>query len=234
MKKDIKRFLRNKRAIVGLEAAIILIAFVIIAAVFSFMVVNQGLFATERGKTVIQEGLKQASTPLSLDGTIFARTNSEGSAVTVVVMPLRAFGVQYVAMWRNQTVVTLKVGEEAWANVYLGVLYDNVTETDTYDPTGAKYDDFVCFTEGATNVYVNAAYGVGPSLTGAVLAISNSNGDESLDAAEKGFLIITLNGTDAALVRAHITVEVRLEKTAPLSLEFTIPESMPKDTYVPV
>jgi len=233
MKKNIKRFLRNKRAIIGLEAAIILIAFVIIAAVFSFMVVNQGLFATERGKTVIQEGLKQASTPLSLDGTIFARTNDEGSNVTVIVMPLRAFGVQYVAMWRNQTVVTLKVGEQAWANVYLGVLYDNVTETVTYDPTGAKYDDFVCFTEG-TDDYVNGAYGTGPTLTGAVLAISNSNGDESLDAAEKGFLIITLNTTDAALVRAHITVEVRLEKTAPLSLEFTIPESMPRDTYVPV
>ena len=59
-KKTLYNFAKQKRAIVGLEAAIILIAFVIIAAVFSFMVVNQGLFATEQGKTVIQQGLQQA------------------------------------------------------------------------------------------------------------------------------------------------------------------------------
>jgi flagellin FlaB len=45
-KKTLTNFAKQKRAIVGLEAAIILIAFVIIAAVFSFMVINQGVFAT--------------------------------------------------------------------------------------------------------------------------------------------------------------------------------------------
>jgi flagellin FlaB len=231
-KKALTKLAKQKRGIVGLEAAIVLIAFVIIAAIFGFMVVNQGLFATERGKTVIQEGLKQASTPLSIDGTTFARTNAAGSNVSVIVVPLRAFGVKYVAMWRNQTVVTLKVGESAWANVYLGVLYDSGT-SETYDPTGKKFDDFVGYTESG-GVSVNGSYGTGPTITGAVLAISNSNGDESLDAAEKGYLVVTLTPEDAASVRNEITVEVRLEKTAPLSLEFTIPESMPKDTYVPV
>ncbi|MDH5438478.1 MAG: hypothetical protein OEX76_06210 [Candidatus Bathyarchaeota archaeon] len=232
-KKALTKLAKQKRGIVGLEAAIVLIAFVIIAAIFGFMVVNQGLFATERGKTVIQEGLKQASTPLSIDGTTFARTNAEGSNVSVIVVPLRAFGVKYVAMWRNQTVVTLKVGESAWANVYLGVLYDSADTDETYDSTGMKFDDFVGYTESGGKS-VNGTYGTGPTITGAVLAISNSNGDESLDAAEKGYLIVTLKPEDAAAVRNDITVEVRLEKTAPLSLEFTIPESMPKDTYVPV
>jgi flagellin FlaB len=114
-------FAKQKRAIVGLEAAIILIAFVIIAAVFSFMVINQGVFATERGKTVIQEGLKQASTPLAVDGTMFVKTSVDGENVTGLLIPLKAYGVKYVAMWQNTTVVTLKVGANAWANVYEGV-----------------------------------------------------------------------------------------------------------------
>jgi len=227
------KILKNKKAIVGLEAAIILIAFVIIAAAFSFMVVNQGLFATERGKTVIQEGLKQASTPLTIDGTIFARTSEDGKNVTVVVVPLRAFGVKYVAMWTNETVVTLKVGEAAWANVYHGVMYDSLTTSQTYDPSGKQFDDFVEFTVSGGKA-LNGSYSEPTALTGAALAISNSNGDESLDAAEKGFLIVTLAFEDAALVRTHVSVEVRLEKTAPLSIEFTIPESMPPGTYVPV
>lgn len=202
---------KQKRGIVGLEAAIILIAFVIIAAVFSFMVVNQGLFATERGKTVIQEGLKQASTPLAIDGTIFVKTSTDGTNVTAMVIPLRAYGVKYVAMWRNETVVTLKVGDVAWANVYNGV-------NATVDPNGKKFDDLV----------------TGVIAVNATLFIGNSNGDESLDAFEKGYLVINLGDANAAAIRAQVIVEVRLEKTAPLSLEFTMPESMPKNTWVTV
>jgi len=202
---------RGSRGIVGLEAAIVLIAFVIIAAAFSFMVVNQGLFATERGKTVIQEGLKQASTPLTVDGSIFVKTDSTGDKITDFVIPLRAFGVKYVAMWKNETVVTLKIGSKAYADIYQGVDED-------YDPTGKTLDELVT----AMNT----------TSTTAKLFIENSNGDSTLDAFEKGYLMIHLSSSDAASVRTRIIVEIRLEKTAPLSIEFTIPETMPKSTWV--
>ena len=236
MKNVLKKILRQKRGIVGLEAAIVLIAFVIIAAAFSFMVVNQGLFATERGKAVVQEGLQQASTPLSLDGTIFVRTDATGTSVNCIAIPLRAFGVDYVAMWKNETVVTLKVDNDAWGNVYYGVLYNNVTGN-PYDPTGDKFDDFCGVHENATgNVYVNGTYSAYQATwgTAAVLAIENSNNDESLNNDEKGYLIITLASSDVAAVRDLTVVEIRLEKTAPLSIEFHIPESMPIDTWITV
>ncbi|MCW4008287.1 MAG: hypothetical protein NWF09_06360 [Candidatus Bathyarchaeota archaeon] len=212
MNSKLRNFAKQKRAIVGLEAAIILIAFVIIAAVFSFMVINQGVFATERGKTVIQEGLKQASTPLAVDGTIFVKTSTDGANVTGLLIPLKAYGVKYVAMWQNTTVVTLKVGANAWANVYKGV-------NSTLDPTGQNF---------------TALLSAVPTDNSAMLFIQNSNGDETLDSNEKGFLLIKLGSANAATVRAQINIEIRLEKTAPLSLEFTIPESMPKDTWVNV
>jgi flagellin FlaB len=257
LRRLIKQFARATRGIVGLEAAIVLIAFVIIAAAFSFMVINQGLFATERGKTVIQEGLKQASTPLTVDGTIFARTTPDGTRVNVIVVPVKAFGVKYVAMATDQTVITLRIDQKAWANAYLGILYmghpnPNSTNIEnynatiyTYDPTGHQFDDFVGFQQAnqtmdgiPTNVYVNETYLVGYSsrelATGVVLAIANSNGDEALDTNEKGFLIITLADDYAVPARAKINIEIRLEKSATLSIEFAIPESMPADTYTPV
>jgi len=260
----LRQLVQQKRAIIGLEAAIVLIAFVIIAAAFSFMVINQGLFATERGKAVIQEGLKQASTPLTIDGTTFTRTDPSGKTVNVIVIPVRAFGVKYVAMGRNQTVVTLRVGNKVWANVYLGVLYEgyyNGTGPDdgwykatvkTYNPTEKEFDNFVGFrfaniTESGLpcNTYINGTYanriiqGEASDLnppdlfTGAVLVISNSNGDEALDSGEKGYLIITLAEEDAAHSRDEINIELRLEKSCTLSIEFTIPGSMPPDMYVP-
>ncbi|MEM2995145.1 MAG: archaellin/type IV pilin N-terminal domain-containing protein [Candidatus Bathyarchaeia archaeon] len=252
----LKKLVQQKRAIIGLEAAIVLIAFVIIAAAFSFMVVNQGLYATERGKVVIQEGLKQASTPLTIDGTTFVRTTPDGKAVNVIIIPVKAFGVKYVAAGRNQTVMVLRVGEHAWANAYLGVLYmgHNGTPSNppayyttsdlTYDPTGNQFDEFVGFrhanqTVGGEprDVYINGTYSEGYSqglFTGVVLAIAHSNGDEALDTNEKGFLIVTLASDAAAPARAQINIEIRLEKSATLSIEITIPESMPQNAYVPI
>jgi flagellin FlaB len=209
-KKTLMNFAKQKRAIVGLEAAIILIAFVIIAAVFSFMVINQGVFATERGKTVIQEGLKQASTPLAVDGTMFVKTSVDGENVTGLLIPLKAYGVKYVAMWQNTTVVTLKVGANAWANVYEGV--------DSSNQTGDSFSDML---GDVTN-------------DRAKLYIQNSNGDETLDSNEKGYLLVRLSPDNAASVRTQINVEIRLEKTAPLSVEFNIPEAMPADMWVNV
>jgi archaellin len=197
------------------------------------MVVNQGLFATERGKAIVQEGLKQASTPLGLDGSMFVRTTSDGKSVDVIMIPLRAFGVKYVAMWQNETVVSLKVGKKAWANVYGGVLYDSTDTNNTYDPTGKEFDDFVGVTQSGTR-YVNGSYSNATLQTIATLTIENSNGDESLDSDEKGYLILTFSSDDRVPVRAEIVIEIRLEKTAPLSIEFRIPEAMPKDTYVMV
>jgi flagellin FlaB len=242
---------RHSRAIIGLEAAIVLIAFVIIAAAFSFMVVNQGLFATERSKTVIQEGLTQSSTPLTVDGTTFVRTAPEGRMVNVLMVPLKAFGVKYVNLGRNQTVVTLRIGQKAWANSYLGVLYVGYNATgsynatiNTYDPTGAEFDDFVGFQRATQtisgepcNTYVNETYSTGyfrGLVTGTVLAIANSNGDEALDSGEKGYFILTLADEDVALARDEINIEIRLEKSATLSLEIVIPASMPEDSYIPV
>ena len=197
-KKALMKLAKQKRGIVGLEAAIILIAFVVIAAAFSFMVINQGLFATERGKTVIEEGLKQASTPLSVDGSIFL--NSSASGINIIVIPLRAYGVKYVAMGQNETAVTLQVGANAWPNIYGGTASLSAGQN---------------FTQIAT----------GMSGYNATLYIQNSNGDSALDSNEKGYLMIHLD--DIAPARTHVIVEIRPEKAAPLTIDFYVPESLP-------
>jgi archaellin len=178
------------------------------------MVINQGLFATERGKTVIEDSLKQASTPLTVDGTIFL--NSTGANVTGIVIPLKAYGVKYVALGANETAVTLKVGDMAWPNVYNGI---------------AKIDSFINFTA----LYETVSGGLNATKpVNATLFIQNSNApsgsvDSTLDSNEKGYLVIALNPTVAAAPpRAHIVVEIRPEKASPLTVEFYVPESLPE------
>jgi flagellin FlaB len=196
-KKSLMKLAKQNRAMMGLEAAIILIAFVIIAGAFSFMVINQGLYATERGKTVVQEGLRQASTPLCVDGTIFVHAAS-ATTIDEIVIPLRAYGVKYVALGQNETAVTLQVAGEAWPNIYEGT--DNLT-------AGQDFDALTVSTGKAK------------------LFIQNSNGDSALDSSEKGYLVVDLEA--AANARTHIVVEIRPEKASPLTIDFYVPESLP-------
>ena len=51
-------FLQNQREITGLETAIVLIAFVVVAAVFAFAVLNTGLLSSEKSKESALGGLQ--------------------------------------------------------------------------------------------------------------------------------------------------------------------------------
>jgi len=61
---------RNEDGITGLETAIILIAFVIVASVFAFVVLSTGLFSAERGKDTVFAGLEKARANLELRGAL--------------------------------------------------------------------------------------------------------------------------------------------------------------------
>ena len=54
--KTLDRLHRNERGITGLETAIILIAFVTVAAVLAYSVLSAGLFSAERGTETVYQG----------------------------------------------------------------------------------------------------------------------------------------------------------------------------------
>jgi flagellin FlaB len=78
--KQLARRLREERGITGLETAIILIAFVVVAAVFAFVVLSTGLFSSERGKEAVYAGLAKTRGSMSLTGGVIADSN--GTSIT--------------------------------------------------------------------------------------------------------------------------------------------------------
>jgi flagellin FlaB len=209
-----------RKGIVGIEAAIILIAFVIISAAFAFMVINMGLFATQRSKDTISQGLREASSPLQVDGNIFIRVNSN-LTVNATVIPLRAMGVKYVPVGKNETVVSLSIIKRegssiAYSNIYYGV-------NTTFNPRGSSFDELV----QAANVTLGET-----RLPAAILLVENNNGDEALDSSEKGFLVIMLGNNYTADPRSLVTIEIRVERSAPLTVEFMVPEALIADSWM--
>ena len=68
----LKRFYRDESGITGLETAIILIAFIVVAAVFAFTIMTTGLFSTEKAKTTAQAGISEASSTFAMKGGVTA------------------------------------------------------------------------------------------------------------------------------------------------------------------
>ena len=72
MSEILKRMQREKRGITGLETAIILIAFVVVAAVFAYTVLSAGIFSTQKSQETIYSGLEEASGTMQVKGSIIA------------------------------------------------------------------------------------------------------------------------------------------------------------------
>jgi len=83
----VKNVFNDKRGFTGLEAAITLIAFVIVAAVFSYVVLNMGFYTTQKSAQVTKTGLAQSSSSMELAGNVigFNTGNSTIGTITVYV-----------------------------------------------------------------------------------------------------------------------------------------------------
>jgi archaeal flagellin FlaB len=81
------RFLKNDKGFTGLEAAIVLIAFVVVAAVFSYVMLGAGFYTTQKSQEVVHTGVTQASSSLAPSGDIIvsSTTNGEANLVTFYV-----------------------------------------------------------------------------------------------------------------------------------------------------
>jgi flagellin FlaB len=75
------RTARDEQGITGLETAIILIAFVVVATVFAFVVLTTGIFSSERGKETVFAGLEKARGTLEVRGGVVVTASGTTLAV---------------------------------------------------------------------------------------------------------------------------------------------------------
>lgn len=86
MHRLVKRVFKNQQGITGIETAIILIAFVIVASVFAYVVLSAGLFSTQKAKESIHSGLDEARSTIEIKGNLYGKmTNGILTAVSFTV-----------------------------------------------------------------------------------------------------------------------------------------------------
>lgn len=89
-------------AFTGLEAAIVMIAFVVVSSVFSYMVLNAGFMSTQKAQEVVHAGVDQSASTLQIQGGVFGSADSPGGPVTLVTIMLKT-GIPYGSIDLNKT-----------------------------------------------------------------------------------------------------------------------------------
>jgi flagellin FlaB len=119
---------REQRGMTGLETAIILIAFVTVAAVFGYAVLSAGLFSAERGKETIYAGLQQAKANMEVSGSVIVRSASN-NATTILFTVRNAIAGAPIDMTppenpagsttygQNRCVISLTTAERYYNNI---------------------------------------------------------------------------------------------------------------------
>ena len=105
-------FRNNDEGFTGLEAAIVLIAFVIVAAVFSYVVLGAGFFTTQKSQEVIHTGIQQASSTLEIVGEVYG-TGSRGGPMNAINFSV-ALAPGGTSVDINESVIVYSNATELW------------------------------------------------------------------------------------------------------------------------
>ena len=85
LSRSVRSFWKDERGITGLETAIILIAFVVVAAVFAFAILNAGLGATSNAEDAISTAQTETQSTLAPRGDTILVSRGAGPAFDNVV-----------------------------------------------------------------------------------------------------------------------------------------------------
>ncbi|OPX71568.1 MAG: flagellin [Methanoregulaceae archaeon PtaB.Bin009] len=141
-----KKF-NKEDAFTGLEAAIVLIAFVVVAAVFSYVVLGAGFFTTQKSQEVVHSGVTQASSNIVVKGEVYGIYNETASADGISYIRFNvglAAGGTPVDM--NMTSMTFSTTNEA---PYTAAIDDAAFNQSTTMPASGQWSINEIQTDGA-------------------------------------------------------------------------------------
>lgn len=205
------------RGIIGVEAAIVMIAFVIVAAALSFVVLNMGFSTTQKAKTTITDSLEEASSSMEVAGKITGVGHVTANALNATTIPLKiASGGASVNLDPTSASVRYSSNNLSYDNIYVDIL-----KTTSFNSTNAA------LTQAVTDGFITANPmdgGGWPDKTSAVVWFArNNNANAILDTGELAMLTIVWEETERPQALDDIATEVILPTGATLSAERAIP-----------
>ena len=126
------RLIKDEKGFTGLEAAIVLVAFVVVAAVFSYVMLGAGFYTTQKSQEVVHTGVAQASSSLAPSGDVIVEGAANSSVAKVIFYITNTAGGSSVDL--NKTIITYTDDDDFKTDAY--TTSGNWTYTDVVNNGG--------------------------------------------------------------------------------------------------
>jgi len=239
----------NEDAFTGLEAAIVLIAFVVVAAVFSYVMLGAGFYTTQKSQEVVHNSIQKASSGVVVDGDVIVRGGDENGGVDKIYFYVtNTAGSEPVDM--HKTIITYTDNNEFETHDFFGNNFNNSNFNESYylnnstylnpeyllnlDDSGGRLIEY----QGVTIDPPLPIYWVYQPVVG--------NDNQLLEKGEKHKIIFTRRldttgtyfgyelGSNFVGQSQKFKIEMKPPNGAPISIERTTPSSVNRGEYVSV
>ena len=203
---------RKKRGMVGIDTAIILISFVLVAAAVAFVVLDMGMTSATKAKQTMVNGLQEASTALEVNGEILGVVNGTGTGIEEIAIPLGVTpGTGYVSFDTDTFVVSFTDQYGTYPNIYSGVSHKLVTSSTNLS---SLYNNTVSSKTGILSVSATAYFITG-NITPTVLGPYG-----------QVLLVISVNDTKVMTPYNSFTVTIKPSVGGALTVSRIIPPDL--------
>lgn len=191
--------MKREDAFTGLEAAIVLIAFVVVAAVFSYVVLGAGFFTAQKSQETIYSGVSQSSSSFEVIGSIYGICTTNNGAY----LNYTKFTVGLTAGGTPVDIAKMAVSYVDENNRRTGADYGTmmypITESDVTNPASAKW---------GLNTTINA------------------DGDQLLESGEQFVMFISVPNT--ATPGKQFTINLQPAEGAAYPIKRNVPAGIDK------
>ena len=216
MKLQRKGTRHSHRGVIGVESAIVMIAFVIVAAALAFVVLNMGFSTTQKTKNAIVSSADEASSALEIAGKVIGSGHVTAGKLNATAVPLKIVsGGASINLNPANTAIRYISNDVEHGNIYKGAMGTGVHDTLSGAMTQAILEGFIDS---------NPVTSIGPNATSAIFYFNvNRNNNFILDQGEHGMMAIAFEESERPQSLDIIRAEVILPTGAPLTIERTVP-----------
>ncbi len=207
------------RGIVGIEAAIVLIAFVLVASALAFVAINMGMFASQKSKEIMARAYESSTKSLDVAGNALGKVVNVGGtvgdeAVSIVYIPVKLTGgARPIDLSKTVVSVLLQLPNGTSKALAQAVNSDALTSLSVISSL-----DEITFKDPVTNVTTNATW-------------ATAQGNDNLLLEPGEVVILAINASDilgAAGLPAYSNVEVEIKPSsgATIVVRYEVPPTL--------
>jgi archaeal flagellin FlaB len=216
------------RGIIGIESAIVLIAFVIVAAALAFVVLNMGFSTTQKAKTAIIAALEEAGSSLEVAGKITGVADISENVLNATSIPVKIVsGGGNANLDGNFTSIKVITTEVDYDNVYeFGPLFVGTYQNASNAWEQAMRNGWLCGAgpwpgPPSCNPY-NGTLAL-PKTIAIIYFSANQNDNSILDIGEHIQVAVAFAENERPESLDYFAVEVSTPKGAPMTVDRYVP-----------